>query len=349
MTAGRSAPARTIITADIGGTHCRLALFSLSGDRLMLERSAWTATASLRGSAHLPEVMARELGIDPGGVAAAVIALAGPVRGNAGSLSNGALSLDLDACGHALPPVRRLINDFLAQAWACLTEAGGRARLLLPPHTDSGPRVSRPVPGAPLAVIGAGTGLGQAALLPVRPAACAVPEADSATPHAWIAMPSEGGHAAFPFVGEEENAFHAFLCRRFGVPWARGDDVLTGRGLALLHEFLSGEALPPERAAAALASDTPTLRWYARFYGRACRDWMLTTLCGGLWIAGGMAARNPACVSCAAFFDELYSAHRHADILRAVPVRLMEDQESGLWGAAACARMLLEQCHPGRL
>ncbi len=326
---------RHILAADIGGTNCRLARFSLSREgRLAREGSVWLESALLRTTEHLLAALERELALPPSQADATVLAVAGPVSGGVcGRLTNGCLELDVRPLA-AGPPVR-VINDFVAQACACLTDMGEQARPLCPPGTSPA-RPAVPV-RAPRAVLGAGTGLGVAALFPL----------DMAAPGAggWLVAPSEGGHAAFPFVGEEENAFHAFLRQALRLPYARGDDVLSGRGLALLHEFLAGERLAPgEVGRRALGGPTPTLRWYARFYGRACRDVMLATLCsGGLWIAGGIAARNPRCVDCEEFFAELHAAPAFAEWLRPVPVRLLEDAESGLWGAARYGRMLLEQ------
>lgn len=328
---------RHILAADIGGTNCRLARFSLSPEgRFVQERAVWLESASLRTTAHLLAALERELELHPSRADATVLAVAGPVDdGVCGRLTNGCLEVDVrPLLASGAPPVR-VINDFVAQACACLTEMGDRARLLWPPGASSA------APAAPArlprAVVGAGTGLGVAALFPLDMAA---PATDG-----WLVAPSEGGHAAFPFVGEEETAFHAFLRRELRLPYARGDDVLSGRGLALLHAFLTGERLAPgEVGRRALDGPTPTLRWYARFSGRACRNVMLTTLCsGGLWITGGIAVRNPLCVGCEAFFAELHDAPAFAGWLRSVPVRLLEDAESGLWGAACYGRMLLER------
>ncbi|WP_308621489.1 glucokinase [uncultured Desulfovibrio sp.] len=328
---------RHILAADIGGTNCRLARFSLSPEgRFVQERAVWLESASLRTTAHLLAALERELELHPSRADATVLAVAGPVDGGVcGRLTNGCLEVDVrPLLASGTPPVR-VINDFVAQACACLTEMGDRARLLWPPGASSA------APAAPArlprAVVGAGTGLGVAALFPLDMAA---PATDG-----WLVAPSEGGHAAFPFVGEEETAFHAFLRRELRLPYARGDDVLSGRGLALLHAFLTGERLAPgEVGRRALDGPTPTLRWYARFSGRACRNVMLTTLCsGGLWITGGIAVRNPLCVGCEAFFAELHDAPAFDGWLRSVPVRLLEDVESGLWGAACYGRMLLER------
>lgn len=328
---------RHILAADIGGTNCRLARFSLLPEgRLVQERAVWVGSPALQTTEHLLAALERELELHPAHADATVLAVAGPVDGGVcGRLTNGRLALDVRPLLASGVPFVRVINDFVAQACACLTDMGDRARLLWP----SGPSWALPaVPvRAPRAIMGAGTGLGVAALFPLD---MAVPDADG-----WLVAPSEGGHAAFPFAGEEETAFHEFLRRALRLPYARGDDVLSGRGLALLHEFLAGERLAPDEVGRrALGASTPTLRWYARFYGRACRNVMLTTLCsGGLWITGGIAVRNPLCVDCEAFFAELHDAPAFAGWLRNIPVRLLEDVESGLWGAARYGRMLLER------
>ncbi|WP_300124077.1 glucokinase [Desulfovibrio sp.] len=326
---------RHILAADIGGTNCRLGRFGLTpAGELLLERSVWLESPGLATTEHLLAALERELELHPAAADATVLAIGGPVHdGLSGRLTNGSLEVDLRPLSLRGGPPVRVINDFVAQACACLTNLGEEARQVWP-ATPSPNAASAPA-RAPLAVIGAGTGLGVAALYPLDMAAAG---ADG-----WLVAPSEGGHAAFPFVGDEENAFHDFLRKRLGLGAARGDDVLSGRGLALLHEFLAGERLSPgEVGATALASSTPTLRWYARFYGRACRDLMLSCLAaGGLWIAGGIAARNPLCVSCDAFFAELHAEPDFSGWLREIPVRLLENVESGLWGAAQYGRMLL--------
>lgn len=114
-----------------------------------------------------------------------------------------------------------------------------------------------------------------------------------------------------------------------------GDDVLSGRGLRLLHLFLTGERREAhEIAAEALGSETGTLRWYARFYARACRNWALSTLCtGGLFITGGISLRNPLVTECAAFREAFYEGP-HRRLLERIPVRRFTDMNSGLWGSA---------------
>lgn len=115
-----------------------------------------------------------------------------------------------------------------------------------------------------MAVLGAGTGLGSGWL---------VPQADGGRLR-WSPLPSESGHQAFAFLGREEEDFAVFARERLGRSLLRPDDVVTGRGLAVLHHFLTGRDLTPAAAAAeGLVGDQPTLRWYARFLGRTCAHW----------------------------------------------------------------------------
>lgn len=166
-----------------------------------------------------------------------------------------------------------------------------------------------------------------------------VPITGNAPQGRWLAVPSEGGHANFPFVGEAEFAFARFARKTLGVEDIAAEQVLSGPGLALLHRFLTGEDLsPPEVGAIALHSETDTLIWFARFYGRACRNWVLSSLCtGGLWIAGGIAASNPLCVQHPAFATAYLQKGKRQDIVAQTPVYLMTDSTSGLWGAAYLA------------
>lgn len=318
--------------ADIGGTNGRFAIFAATGNGLELAAKKWVPTSRLADTKDILAAFTKwesaeispdthsyfgngASSLDAHNFAAIVIAIAGPVGEGRGCLSNACLEIDLRRAD--IPCHARLVNDFEVQAWACMAPCGQNARLIAGPDSDI--HETR-------AVIGAGTGLGVAALLPDRAG--------------WRAIPSEAGHMNFPFVGKKEEDFHSFLCSRLDLRFARGDDTITGRGLAILHEYLTGERIGArEVGEKALQSPTPTLEWYSRFYARACRNWMLATLCnGGLWIAGGIAAQNPLTVTSPFFMAELYNAPE--EYLQKMPVRLIEDKDSGLWGGAWLATQI---------
>ncbi|WP_165066597.1 glucokinase [Desulfovibrio sp. ZJ200] len=318
-----------ILAADIGGTNCRFARFSLESERLTLERVVWIKSAGLLDTDMVLTALSRELETPLDTADAFVLGLAGPVSdGLHGKLTNGSLEVDFsDLKARYGIPRCRVLNDFMAEAYGCLTEIGDQARCIVTPALEATPPAT-----ASRGVLGAGTGLGTASLVHDGRGG-------------WLPVPAEGGHTTFPFVGDEENDFHKFVCSELGYPYARGDDILTGKGLSLLHRYLTGERLEArEVGEKALSRDTPTLRWYSRLYARACRNWILTTLCRrGLWIAGGIASRNPLSVTSEYFLEEFYSTPHFEALIRSVPVYLIENKNSGLWGAAQAGFELLRR------
>jgi glucokinase len=112
--------------------------------------------------------------------------------------------------------------------------------------------------------------------------------------------------------------------------------------LTAIHEFLAGPHLKPAQVAEAFPRHPETLEWFARFYGRACRNFALETLSrGGLYIAGGVAAKNPEIVRHDSFKNEFMDSAAMNHVLAKLPVFLLNDQNSGLWGAAMKAAKTL--------
>ncbi len=315
-----------ILAVDIGGTNSRFAWFESRDGRLRQDGQTWFKSHESATFAHLA-ALAAEQGFDPRRADRCALGVAGAVVGGTYcDPPNAPWDIDLDRDGWNPGQGRVLmINDFVAQAFATATDLGRAARLL---------QAGREHLGAATAVIGAGTGLGHCAL---------VPGAGGAAP---VVAPvvSEAGHMAFPFVGPEEAEFARFVEARVDAPYADVEDVVSGRGLSLVHEFHTGRSLDASLVAAELGADSPTLAWFARFYGRVARNWTLAVLAlGGLWISGGMAARTPALVEHPAFLAEFILSPDYHGLLAGIPVRLMTDQEAGLYGAAQCALQALDR------
>lgn len=305
----------SIGAVDLGGTHTRCGLFTTDGRASLSLVRAVTGKTSLVTDIHsLKELWRQVTGVPVQDLHALVIAVAGPVTDARYAVtSNAHVHLDL-ACWDQQQCPCMLVNDFVCEAYAALTDAGKQARPIFGPAAD---------PAGVRAVLGPGTGLGAAQLVP-----CA------ARMGGWLALPSEFGHAPFPFVGREEADFAAFASERFDKAWLTGDDVVSGRGLACLHAFLSGESGPPEAASVHLRHAGETRRWYARFLGRICAQWALATLCyGGLYLTGGMLKRQPDLPTDPAFIEAFFCAPR-LRVLERIPLRRYAMDMSGLWGAA---------------
>jgi glucokinase len=307
-----------ILAADIGGTHSRFAHFTADEKgALSLAEMKWLRTAEAASFRQLiDDLRAEKMSLRPEDADIVAIAIAGPVEHGMKS-SPPLISWDIDLSSAETDFGFRnwaLINDFVAQAFACISEAGRSADRVLP---------GEPVPGAALAVIGAGTGLGHAALMPDGRGG-------------FSALPSEAGHSNFAFVSKRECEYQEFLLKERGERYITGNTVVSGRGLSYIHQFLTGEKLSPPGVAEKFQKYPETLEWAARFYGRACRNYALQVLAlGGLYIAGGVAAKSPELVYHRAFATEFRVSDTLAALLEKMPVYLIKDENSGLWGAAA--------------
>jgi glucokinase len=316
---------KNILAADIGGTNSRFAHFTGGGGKpLTLREKTWLKTKEASSFRALMENL-RQSGfpLNPEDADIAALAVAGPVeRGVYSSPPLIDWDIDISSAREDFGMSRAfLINDFVAQAYACRSRAGQEAEHILTGTAE---------PGAAAAVLGAGTGLGKAAIVPDRRGG-------------FVVMPSEGGHAGFPFVTEEEFEFQKFLMSELPDEYITGNVVVSGRGLSLLHRFLAGEDLGPAEVAAGFTPDSETLQWAARFYGRAARNYALETLAmGGVYIAGGVAAASPQLVAHEAFREEFRSSSTLHAVLEKIPVLLIRDPDSGLWGSGLFGMLRLE-------
>lgn len=315
---------KTILAADIGGTNSRFAHFQTDPEMgLSLVETLWLPTGEADAFAQLLEQLrASDFSLKTDAADIAVIAVAGPVeRGSYCAPPYIAWDIDLAAKDVAETFQRTLlINDFVAQAYACRSPAADSARRILPGESVS---------NATVGVIGAGTALGKAVLIP----------RDNGL---FSALPSEGGHGYFPFLTLREFAFQEFYRQKSGLDHITGNLVVSGRGLRFLHWFLTGKDQSPEAVTAQLAPGSETLAWAAKFYGRVCRDFALEVLArGGLYIAGGVAARTPELVTHDDFRKEFLDSATMSHVLSTIPVFLMDNQDSGLWGAAFHGQQLL--------
>jgi glucokinase len=317
---------KSILAADIGGTHSRFAHFTIDpGGTLALVETRWIETHRATSFSHLLNLLQQtEFSLPVNACDAAVFAVAGPIeKGVYSNPPNIAWDIDVSDSAKRFQLKRCfLINDFAAQAYACRTSILESERQIVPGEIDH---------TAALAVIGAGTGLGMAALMP-----------DGAG--GYLAVPSEGGHGAFAFETPAEFDFMKFLIDELGGTYVETEWVVSGRGLSRVHQFLCGEKLGPAEVAAGLTRDSETLRWMARFYGRACRNYALQVLArGGVYIAGGLAAKIPDMVTHPEFGQQFQNSKTMAPLLDKIPVFLNSNEESGLWGAAFFGGLALRQ------
>lgn len=306
-----------ILAADIGGTNARFAEVEIDGlSRVRVSEPVvfptWSDSIDSfdalleHYSDTKPQAAPSIESYD-----ALAIAIAGAVSGKRGTLPNIAWDIDLSVSR----PVQNafLLNDFTAQAHAYLDPAVFDDLRLIRPGPGMGP--------GSIVIVGAGTGLGHAALKAVK--------------GQRVVIGSESGHCSFAFHGEEERKIEASMLARRGKNWLSGDDVVTGSGAAFLHEALTGVTASPAEALSLQPEESETCAWFARFYARACRNYCLAMFpVEALIVSGGIAAKNPHLIESPTFAAEFNDGRSYRHLLERVPIYLNEDQSLGLRGAA---------------
>jgi glucokinase len=306
---------RTTLLADIGGSKSRFAIANSSGalEHVLVIHNDTAADLDAAVARYLEET-----GANP---RAATLALAGPVEGEEVVLTNRTnwrIRRVEFAKRFGLSELR-LLNDFEAIAWAL-------------PHL--GPAHTRPLGSAvPVregvkVVLGPGTGLGVAALLP----------ADGR----WHVIASEGGHASFGPQAPDEAEVFARLRDECGSVSA--ETVLSGAGLVRLARALDPQAAchaAETIAASALAREPAAqaaARLFVRLLGRFAGGLALTfKALGGVYIAGGVASGLGPLLD-EPQFRAAFEAHPpHQALLETIPTLLITCEEPGLIGCAAHA------------
>lgn len=317
---------RVVLAGDIGGTHIRLALFRAEAQPLRP-----FARTTVYGADHdgLTEPVRAFLAANDVRADVACLGIAGTVDGRVVHGVNMPWPIDADALerGAGIPRVT-LINDFHAAARGVEQLEAGQDTLPLGGEAAD--------PTRPIAVLGAGTGLGQAFLIPA--------------PGGHRVVPTEGGHRAFAPRDDQQDALLKFLRARHGH--VSTERVLSGPGLAAIHDFLVAEGRPshPDVAAAdhpgrriselALApTPDPTcveaLGVFVRVYGAEAADVALTVLAGQVFLAGGIAPQILAGATHQAAFRQAFEDKgRFSSWLARVPVQVITNGELGLLGAA---------------
>lgn len=321
-----------ILAADLGGTKSSLRLHDTEGGARRVLAQDTLASGRFPDAVSVLAAFLRGAKVD-----AAAVAIAGPVVDGRSETPNLPWIVEREGLAQALGTGRvELLNDLAATALG-IAELDASRLATLNEGRDR---------GGTIAVIAAGTGLGEAALV--------------ADGERRIAMPSEGGHADFGPGDETEVALLGFLSKRHGhVSWER---VVSGPGLCAIHEFLvqsgrgeASAALAARMAAgdpaaaiaeAALAGDDPAagaaLDMFVRLYGAEAGNLALKVLAtGGVYLAGGIAPKILPRLRSGPFLEGFLGKGRHAGLLAAMPVQVILDPGAALLGAARRAEALL--------
>jgi glucokinase len=319
-----------ILAGDVGGTNTRLARYE-GVSRAHAPSREWHGKSGDYRS--LTALVAEFLGTGPRPERAA-FGVAGPVVDGRCEATNLAWIVDHRDLERdlAIPEVR-LVNDLVATAHGLAELDAGD----LEPLQDGEPR-----PGN-RALIAAGTGLGEAVLTP--------------SDGRWLALATEGGHTDFAPRDPLEDELNQWLRARYGrVSYER---VLSGPGLADLYRFFRDTRRGDEPAEIAMRFDradqpaaivTETaldgscerarlvLDRFVSIYGAEAGNLALKAMAlGGVFVGGGIAPRMLPALTRGGFVHAFFEKGRLSPVLTRIPVSVVLDERTALWGAAAYA------------
>ncbi|HIP53034.1 MAG TPA: glucokinase, partial [Chromatiales bacterium] len=267
-------------------------------------------------------------------VAAACFGIAGPVRDNVSQATNLPWHIDAGELEREFEFGRvSLLNDLEATGWGIRAL---RADDIFELHPG------RPDPRGNAAIIAAGTGLGEAALC--------------FDGHGHRPFATEGGHADFSPNSDQEIELLRYLKRKYRhVSWER---VVSGPGLLHIHDFLrhitrcetpgwlaeTMQTSDPSAAIARAAEDrrdvvcAEAMELFVHLYGVEAGNLALKQMAtGGLYIGGGIAPKILPWMKAGGFLDALLSKGRMRPLLEQMPVRIILNDRTALFGPALYA------------
>jgi glucokinase len=317
MTSGRTATSDRVLLADIGGTNARFAL---------MERGEIGPVEHLKVadySGAVDAIAAFQTRVAGAPAIVGVLGVAGTVQDNRCTITNSRWTID----GAELQKIFgfatvHLLNDFEALAWSL---PALRPSDLFPVGKQ------RPTSGAPMLVVGPGTGFG---------AACFFPH--DAAPFAAV---TEAGHATMPATSEREDRVIGQLRRRFGH--VSVERVLSGSGLENLYRALAAVdgVAAAERDAAGITEaaldggcsvSRAALDMFCSLLGAVAGDLALTFCAeGGVYIAGGIVPRFADRFAASDFRTQFESKGRYQSYLRNIPTSIIVRPDASFVGLKA--------------
>jgi glucokinase len=322
-----------ILAGDIGGTKCNLAIFQEAEGSLLPIFQRRYAT---RDFSRFEDVIAhfrRQAAEQDAGLVSERISAAG--FGVAGAVVDGCLHANNLPWALNPPELARelevdaenivLLNDVVATAWS-LDRLPARDLAVLNQGVLQ--------PNATRALMAVGTGLGEAHLL--------------WDGRQYRVFPSEGGLAGFAPRTDREIQLLIHLKKR--LPQVCCEDVLSGRGIRAIHEFLDpavrhpsfdGSGADPAREISEKACTyscqvcVATLDLWTEAYGSEAGNLALRALAfGGIYVAGGIAPKILPRLKEGTFFRAFCDKTLLSQVLARIPIYVVLNENAPVWGAA---------------
>ncbi len=339
-----------LLAGDIGGTKTILRWLEASkNDRLTVRHEMEYPSQQYKDLIPMVNRFLQEAQQNSGERPApqkACFAIAGPVVDGSSALTNLGWQLSESRLSQDLKLQQvKLINDFAAIGYGISGLAPQDLKCL---------QTGEAVPTSPIAVIGAGTGLGQCFVIPQSDGRSRV-------------FATEGGHADFAPRTALEFRLLEYIQKSRELAHVSAERIVSGQGVVAFYQFLrdresmsedpsvakiirdweSAEHYSDDRAdpGAAIAQSAPTnslceraMTMFCEAYGAETGNLALKLLSyGGVYLAGGIAAKNVERLSNGGFIKAFVDKGRMEPLLKRMPVQVILNQQVGLIGAGLYA------------
>lgn len=343
------------VAGDIGGTNSRLQLIEISDTPLKNNNTKPTETILAEHTypsakyVTLTSIVKEFLqAYMPDGKQcnAACFAVAGPVRNNKAHFTNlnwiidgNAMCADLNITGSV-----QVINDFVAQGYGLL--ALTRADIV--PINDVPVNTT-----GPKAVLGAGTGLGEAYLT------------YSNGTNEYEVWGCEGGHTDFPPRDTTEFELMHWIKNADRVDRVSVERLVSGMGIPRIYDYFAAtfptevhheitQRMLTEDKGAVIADAAKnghcpiaqrTIDTFVQLYGAEAGNLALKTLpFGGLYVGGGIAPKLLwAILKDNQFYANYIAKGRMQKVLEQIPVFVVTHPQVGLLGAQVVCRRIIKR------
>ena len=321
-----------LLAGDIGGTKTLLGLFDPVPAR---PRAIAVHSFATLEYPDLPAIISTFIDTDAARgveIDRACFGVAGPVIGDSAELTNVPWRVDAIRVARAFSLLRvRLLNDLQAMAFSIPVLRDEETRVL---------QRGEPLRGGNIALIAAGTGLGEALLHNVD--------------GRFVPSASEGGHADFSARTEREIAVLRALTARYGR--VEVERVISGRGLSNLHRVTHNgpcaAGIDPDDLDSPAAISTAAMNGrcagcveavgvFVEAYGAEAGNLALRSVAtGGVFVGGGIAPKIIPLLESGAFLKAFRAKTPLEPLLGSIPVKIILNDEAGLLGAAVFAASL---------
>jgi glucokinase len=342
------------LVGDVGGTNCNLGLATVvpteSGAHVTVIAEAIEESHAIDSFADTLETALEGLNRNLGSfvLKGACISGAGPIQNNVCQMTNQAWVIDGNELEAKLGLKVHVINDFTAVCFGLPLLDHSNSQEVLRLHRTDG-KVAEPQQGLKSA-IGAGTGLGVGFIVPEE--------------GRWRAFPSEGGHMDFADFDAETREFKDYVYQTIDIV-PEYEMFISGNGIKNMFYFYTESGRLDKHDPAAqeifalpdiqkpvkisqLAKTHPVLKklmqTFVRLYARfAASVASLLLPVGGLYLAGGIAAKNQEFFLEDQLFMRTFEQHCNPNIyktLAQIPVFITLDYGISLKGAAYAGHCL---------